>query len=107
MTAQASTTETCDYCGLPLAEFGRRPQQVGQPASKRYCCLGCRWAAEVARERQQGAGLYRAIGPAGIGDLSDAQRARLHDGLVDERRLSGRCRGQRNWIARWPPCFAI
>ncbi|MCA9098783.1 MAG: hypothetical protein KDA36_10360, partial [Planctomycetaceae bacterium] len=40
----------CDFCGLPVrvpasAELGR------DHSERHYCCLGCRFAAEVTRER--------------------------------------------------------
>jgi heavy metal translocating P-type ATPase len=35
----------CSYCGLPLSG-----DAVRLPRTERYCCLGCRFAASVARE---------------------------------------------------------
>lgn len=45
-------TGECDFCGLPI----RLPKEESQRSEsnfpqKHYCCLGCRFAAEVTRER--------------------------------------------------------
>ncbi len=43
----------CDYCGLPLPRgwFRKSAGRAHASASPQYCCLGCRFAAEVAAER--------------------------------------------------------
>ncbi len=40
----------CSYCGLPLAGFWRRREKA-QDAAPRYCCYGCRFAAEVSGQK--------------------------------------------------------
>ena len=66
MTAPAITTDSCTYCGLPLADIGRPPRRAAAQATERDCCLGCRWAAEVARERSEGAGCSGILGRLGL-----------------------------------------
>ncbi|MGE3316190.1 MAG: hypothetical protein AB7O26_13825, partial [Planctomycetaceae bacterium] len=46
----------CDYCGLPLPRSWRRrtntPDNATEPqAGPSYCCVGCRIAAQVTREK--------------------------------------------------------
>jgi heavy metal translocating P-type ATPase len=61
--SQAAAIECCDYCGLPLAKpwFARRKelQLLGATRSTevphyerapQYCCYGCRFAADMARD---------------------------------------------------------
>ena len=43
-------TAACDYCGLPLAESWWK-RRAEHKQGQQYCCLGCRFAANVAQER--------------------------------------------------------
>lgn len=43
---------SCDYCGLPIAGALVEPSlPATSPVEPQYCCFGCRFAAEVTRER--------------------------------------------------------
>lgn len=44
--------ELCDYCGLPVpggSQRARMAAHAGTAQEPRYCCYGCRFAAEVTR----------------------------------------------------------
>lgn len=52
MTNLETDTSGCDYCGLPVPDGWFRQKPTSGP---RYCCLGCRIAADVtARKGEQG-----------------------------------------------------
>lgn len=60
-TVDAAPTEPgCDYCGLPAP--GARPAD-GAP---QYCCFGCRFAAQVTRERGEEGAARWALTRVGI-----------------------------------------
>ncbi len=49
-------SHTCSYCGLPVGRSWRREHAGGSPL---FCCYGCRFAAEVTRERgESGAAVW-------------------------------------------------
>ena len=63
MTAQASGA--CDYCGLPLVP--RRQDPPTSAAVPAYCCFGCRFAAQVARERGTAGQINTMLARLGLG----------------------------------------
>jgi heavy metal translocating P-type ATPase len=60
----------CDHCGLPLPRRWswwraplRQENEIGGPA---YCCLGCRLAASVARDRGEEGAASRTLSRLGL-----------------------------------------
>ncbi len=55
---------TCDYCGLPMADWSGTAG-AANAAAPRYCCFGCRFAASVTREpesSEHAAGMLTRLG---------------------------------------------
>ena len=50
MIAVKRQSETCDYCGLPLPGACNTPSDEESQVAK-YCCFGCRFAADVTQEK--------------------------------------------------------
>ena len=46
-----TTSEACDYCGLPLVGAAAPDARRGADSGPRYCCLGCRFAASITASR--------------------------------------------------------
>lgn len=53
----------CDYCGLPIPG---RPRRTPTEESPLYCCFGCRFAAQVTRERGEEGAARWALTRLGI-----------------------------------------
>lgn len=60
---RASAPPSCDYCGLPVLAATTRPA-VSSPL---YCCLGCKLAAAVMREREGGESGSSTLTRLGLG----------------------------------------
>lgn len=59
----SSNSHTCSYCGLPVGRSWRQETADDEPL---FCCYGCRFAAEVTREKGESGAAVWALTKLGL-----------------------------------------
>jgi heavy metal translocating P-type ATPase len=68
MTSPSTSEELCDFCGLPVpgSWWSRSDSHAASAAIVKYCCFGCRVAAQVTGERGEAGGSRALLTRLGI-----------------------------------------